>query len=224
MVKNKIIFSILFLIVSQVLMAQQPFKRFKPIPERVDQFDHILSVYPFKFMATRINLAWEMRLGRNYTFKVRSSQNFREPFVVNVENLEVSNRSDVTRFNEQNTLFLLKRYKTNSLSRVYFGPYIAAGIEATRTRISMIADANQHGFDDFLFKFSTRRKSVIFALGTTKLFSKNIIIDLSVGVKYAYKIEESGKFAIRGLGYKKDFSGVLGFSIGMPVGKRLNSN
>lgn len=225
--KNKILFTILFLTASLILEAQQPFKKYKPKPEQVDKFDHILSVHPFKFLATRINLAYEMRLHGSLTLKVRSSQNIynREPFFIFVTNQEVSNRdfSEVIYFDEQNSLFLLKRYKTDASSRVFCGSYLAAGVEATRTQIKMKTESNNTALNGVLSSFSAKRQAVILAFGTTKLFPQNIIVDFSMGVKYQYKINDVGMFTIRGFGYKKDFAGIMSFSIGLPVGKRLNT-
>lgn len=203
-----------------MLKAQQPLKRFKPDPLRVDKFDHILSIHPFKLLSTRINLAYEMRLGNNYTFKVTPSLMMAEsPLFVDVQNLEVVNNSEVTKFNEQSVLAMVKRYKSSNGSRVYFGPYLGFGMEARRTHLTMLARSNNPGFDDSYFNFSTKRKAVFLALGTTKLFSKNIIFDLYVAIKYQYKITDAGKFSISGLGYKPQFSGMAGFSIGIPLGR-----
>ena len=121
-------------------------------------------------------------------------------------------------FEEHSVLAMVKRYKAQKKSRVYFGPYLGFGLEAKRTFIRMETDIPN--FETAVFNFSTKRKSVIFAIGTTKLFSKRIIFDFYAAVKYQYKVTNQGNFTINGLGYKQGFGGSFGFTVGVPIGKR----
>ncbi|MFM9945589.1 MAG: hypothetical protein ACKVQB_10195 [Bacteroidia bacterium] len=217
--KIQIHFLFLLIIGGFCVNAQQPLLRFKPHPPTVDSFDFILSTPPFKPLGARISFAAEMRLKKNYTLKLTSSyMNLSEALWIETRNLEIQDFSNTEHFEEQLLLALIKRYVNQKKSRVYFGPYLALGIEARRTFFKMTAQVPN--FKKAEFDFSTRRQSLVFAMGSTKLFSKRIIFDLYVALKYQYKMINTGNFEISGFGYKPGLSGMFGFTLGAPIGRK----
>lgn len=215
----KYLFITIVLGIISVAKAQQPFLKYKPYPPRVDSFDVILSIPPFKVVSLRLSLAMEMRLNKNYTLKLTPSiMNTIDPNFITVQNLEVTDFSSLEHFNEQCLTAMIKRYKGKNNSRVYFGPYLGFGMEARRTNIKM--GVQIPNFEKAEFSFSTQRKSLVFAIGTTKLFSKRIIFDCYAAIKYQYKITNKGNFDISGPGYNQKFGGTFGFTIGMPINRR----
>lgn len=215
----KYLLTFLILAIPAIAFSQQPLLKFKPNPDRTDSFDLILSTPPLKLISLRVSLALEMRLKKNFTFKITPGYiNVSEPYFLDIQNLEISDFSFVQHFDEQSLLAMVKHYKTGRNSRVYFGPYLGFGIEARRANIRM--ETLVPNFENAVFDFSTKRKSLIFAIGTTKLFSKRIIFDFYAAVKYQYKVTNKGNFNIEGIGYKQGLGGAFGFSVGVPLGKR----
>ena len=215
----KYLFIIILLDILSAAKAQQPFLKYKPHPTKVDSFDVILSIPPFKIVSLRFSLAMEMRLNKNYTLKLTPSMmNTIDPNFITVQNLEVTDFSFLERFNEQCLSAMVKRYKCKNNSREYFGPYLGFGLEARRTNIKM--GVQIPNFEKADFSFSSKRESLVFAIGTTKLFSKRIIFDCFAAIKYQYKITNKGNFDISGPGYNQKFGGTFGFTIGMPINRR----
>ncbi len=216
----KLVFMSIFISFSLVSIAQQPLLRYKPDPLRADSFDILLGFSPLKLFQSKINLATEMRLTKNYTFRFESSLKDKErnPFFTNIQNLEVTDPSRVIFFNEQSGNFMIKRYKKNRSSKVFFGPYLGLGLNLSRTNIKMTSQI--FGFDDVEFDFRTTRKSLVIAIGTSKVFGKNVIFDYSIKLNYLYNSSKIGNFEISGPSYKSGWKGSFAFGVFFPIVRR----
>ncbi len=198
-------------------LAQQPFLKFKPNPIRVDSFDYILSMAPFQLLSSKLGLTVDMRLQNKKTLRI--SSHYRKE--IRQTNIGIQDsRSGLSDFNEQGTTFMLKQYKDSKKSRVYFGPYLGFGLELRRAFVNI--ETPIPNFETEKEYCSTKRRTVFFVIGATKLFSKNIIFDYYTAIKYQFKPSNTGECTITGLGYKQGVGGLFGFTIGWPIKHNTN--
>ena len=214
-IRFKLVFISILLLFCNVY-AQQPFLKFKPNITNVDSFDIILGIAPFKLLNSKLNLNAEMRLFKNLTLNITPSYKHRNnPSTFRATNLEISDPSLLTSMDEQSCGFIIKRYKSNKNSRVYFGPYVGAGFYVKRINLEMTTKI--FGFDDEVFNFRSTSKSFIFAIGSSKLVGKKTIFDFNLTLRNQFQDNRIGNFKISRRGYINGWYGSLGFSISRPI-------
>ncbi len=199
-------------------LAQQPLLKFKPNPLRPDSFDFIYGISPFQIIFGKLGLNLEMRLKKNKTLKISTSYRQHDfPYFIEIQSPNNLSQFQLSNFDEHVADFRLKRYKISKKSRVYFGPYLAVGLNLRRALITM--ETHVQNFETIKIYSSTKRQSVYLAIGSTKLVSKNIIFDVYTAIRFQFMPSNTGQFTVTGLGYKEGLGGFFGFSIGWPLGK-----